>query len=80
MAAISYFPAYDQPEEIANVKGSMFGEPDGTIHRVEVLDGEGSLIVRVQLQSSDEPVDLLFDRKRALAFSAGVEAVLERMP
>ena len=59
MGAISYFPEYGADDEIANVHGSSFGEPDGTTHRIEVLEGNGHLILRVQLQGSQDEVDLL---------------------
>lgn len=79
MGAITYFPAWGYDDAVADVSGSSFGEPDGTTHRIEVLEGEGHLIVRVALQNADEPVDLLFDDDQAKAFGAGVSAVLERL-
>lgn len=58
MAATSYFPAWGHDDDIADVQGSSSGEPDGANHRMEVLEGNGHLIVRVTLQGS-EAVDLL---------------------
>ena len=79
MGAITYFPEYGADDEIADVQGSSFGEPDGTTHRIEVLEGEGHLIVRVKLQGSQDAVDLLFENEQAIAFGAGVRAVLSRL-
>lgn len=79
MGAISYFPDYNADDEIANVQGSSCGEPDGTTHRIEVLEGEGHLILRVTLQGSQGEVDLLFENEQAVAFGAGVQAVLSRL-
>lgn len=79
MGAITYFPEYGADDEIADVQGSSFGEADGTIHRIEVLEGNGHLIVRVQLQGSQESVELLFENDQAVAFGGGVQAVLRRL-
>ncbi len=79
MGAIFFFPAYGHPAEIADVQGSSCGEPDGTTHRIEVLEGEGHLIVRVELNGSEKPVDLLFNREQAIAFGDGVQGVLRRL-
>lgn len=79
MGAVGYFPDYNTDDSIADVDGSSFGESDGTKHRIEVLEGNGHLIVRVKLQGMDEPVDLLFNDEQASAFGAGVEAVLFRL-
>ena len=79
MSTITYFPEFGADDEIANVHGSSFGEPDSTIHRIEVLEGEGHLVLRVQLQGSQDAVDLLFENEQAIAFGAGVQAVLRRL-
>ena len=42
------------------VRGSSFGEPDGTEHAVGLLEGNGHMILRVELADSKEFVDLLF--------------------
>src|SRR5262249_16766373 len=79
MGATGYFPAYGDDEEIADVSGSSFGEPDGTVHRIEVLEGNGHLIVRVRLKDYSGPVDLLFNKTQAVAFNGAVQAVLRRL-
>ena len=79
MGATTYFPAYGHADEIADVQGSSFGVSDGTMHRIELLEGEGHLIVRVSLKDSKEPVDLLFNEEQAAAFGDGVQAVLRRL-
>jgi hypothetical protein len=79
MGAITYFPAFGDDDEIAEVQGSSFGEPDGTKHRIEVLEGNGHLIVRVTLKDAKGPVDLLFSDEQASGFGAGVQAVLRRL-
>jgi len=79
MGAITYFPAFGEDERIADIQGSSFGEPDGSEHRVEVLEGRGHLIVRVTLQGIENSVDLLFTDGQAVGFGAGVQAVLRRL-
>lgn len=75
MGALLHFPG--DPNE--TVDGSAFGEPDGTRHLLQVLDGNGRLIIRVQLSGSDKSVDLLLDGSRAFAFAAGVNAAIQRI-
>ena len=79
MGAICYFPEYGADDEIADVQGSSFGESDGTTHRIEVLEGNGHLIIRVKLHGSQEAVDLLFQNDQAIAFGDGIQAVVERL-
>lgn len=79
MSATTFFPDYNSDDSIADVSGSSFGESDGTTHRVEVLEGNGHLILRVKLQDSSNSVDLLFNKNQADAFAGGVEAVLRRI-
>jgi len=79
MGTVGYFPEYGADEEIASVQGSSFGEPDGTSHKIEVLEGNGRLIVRVDLQDSEVSVDLFFRDEQAVAFGCGVQAVLRRL-
>ncbi len=56
MSAISYF----EPGRYGMVRGSSFGEPDGTEHTVELLEGNGHMILCVHLAGSERPTDLLF--------------------
>lgn len=78
MGAISYFPDFNSDESIADIKGSSFGEADGSKHRVEVLEGNGHLILRVAV-NGENAVDLLFDSDQAVMFAGGVDAVIRRL-
>jgi len=75
MSAISYFEA----DRYGMVQGSSFGEPDGTEHTVELLEGNGHMILRVQLAGSERPTDLLFTEEQAIAFEDAAEAILSRL-
>ncbi len=75
MGALFYFPE-DMKE---TVSGSSCGEPDGTQHVLQVLEGNGRLIIRVQLNGSEKSVDLLLDGAQALAFAEGVNGVIRRI-
>lgn len=79
MGAIGYFPAFGHDEEIADIQGSGFGEPDGTFHRLELYEGNGHMIVRVQLQGAAASTDLLMTDEQAVAFTAGAQAILRRL-
>ena len=79
MGAISYFPGFHSDDGIANISGSSCGEPDGKTHRVEVLEGEGHLIVRVELDGGKGEAELLFNAEQANAFGAAVQTVLSRL-
>lgn len=61
------------------VNGSSFGESDGTEHDIVVLEGNGHLILRVQLAGSKEPTDLLFTSEQLVEFADGIEGVRSRL-
>lgn len=61
------------------LRGSSFGEPDGTEHTVELLAGNGHMILRVDQAGAGKPVDLLFTDEQAGEFLGAVEGVLSRL-
>jgi hypothetical protein len=75
MAPIFYFGV----ETDGTISGSSFGEPDGTKHEVELLEGEGHMILRVTLAESEKSVDLLFTDKQAISFTEATKAILRRL-
>ena len=60
------------------VDGSRFGEPDGTKHNVELLEGNGKFILRVRLEGTERDIDLCFTDQQAMKFSEATEDVLFR--
>ena len=58
---------------------SSFGEPDEIEHPVELLEGNGHMILRVQLADGERPVDLLFTEQQAVSFSDATQAILTRL-
>lgn len=79
MAAIGFFPPYGVDDDFAVVDGSWFGEPNGKKHRLELLTGNGRMIVRVKLEGDDRETDLLLTSEQAIEFGAGVQAALRRI-
>lgn len=75
MSAIFYFSSDTE----GKLKGSSFGESDGTEHDVELLEGNGHMILRVQLAGSDKSTDLLFSEDQAIAFANATKAILSRL-
>jgi hypothetical protein len=75
MGAISYF----EEDRYGKIRGSSFGEPDGTEHNVELLEGNGHMILRIAFADSERPVDLLFTPEQAVAFTRAAEAILMRL-
>ena len=74
MAATSYF----DEDRNGKLSGSAFGEPDGTQHEVELLEGNGHMILRVSIGGANQ-VDLLFTDEQAVAFTAAVESITRRL-
>lgn len=74
MAAISYF----EEDRYGKLRGSSCGEPDGTEHVVELLEGNGHMILRVIL-ADQQAVDLLFSSEQAVAFTGSADAILMRL-
>lgn len=74
MAAISYF----EEDRYGKLRGSSCGEPDGTEHVVELLEGNGHMILRIIL-AGHKAVDLLFSSDQAVAFTGSAEAILMRL-
>jgi len=68
-------PLFFFSEEIA---GSSFAEPNGKTHMVEVFEGEGNFLVRVEC-AEGKPIDLLFTREQAEAFGNSVDECLARI-
>jgi len=77
MGAISFFGGID--DELGEIQGSSFGEPDGSTHEIELLEGLGHMILRIKLEGSKKSVDLLFTDDQARAFGESVDAVLRRL-
>lgn len=74
MGPIFYF----SEEGNGKVRGSSFGEPDGTEHAVELLEGNGQMILRVRIEGQP-PVDLLLADNQAVAFAEAADAILRRI-
>lgn len=77
MSAVTYFPDFNTDPDAGNISGSSFAKPDGTVHRVEVFTDLGQLLVRVELEGSEKPVDLLFSDEQAVLFRDGVNTIVE---
>jgi|LakMenE18May11ns_1017448.scaffolds.fasta_scaffold8635036_1 hypothetical protein len=75
MGPISFF----SPSINGQVSGSLFGESDGTLHELELLEGGGRMIVRVAIDGHGKSVDLLLTKEQAIAFVEGAEALLRRI-
>lgn len=75
MGAIFFFDS----STYGKLSGSSFAEPDGTEHAVELLEGRGKMILRVELEGEEEPVDLLFTRDQAIGFKHAVDGVMSRI-
>ena len=75
MGAISYFDV----DTYGKIRGSSFGEPDGTEHELELLEGNGRMILRVKLADNPKAVDLLFNIEQAMAFSDAITAIEKRI-
>ena len=75
MGPIHYFDA----DNNGALRGSSFGEPDGTEHAVALLEGNGYMILRVTLADSDKTVDLLFAKEQAIEFTEAAGAIIKRL-
>lgn len=75
MGAISFFHIEGNEQLLS---GSSFGEPDGTEHMVDLLEGNQKMILRVELQGQ-KTKDLVFTPEQALAFADAVDGVLGRL-
>ena len=72
MIAITYF---GECKDNGKLRGSSFGNPDGTEHCVEILEGNGKMILRVSLADA-ETVEMIFTDKQARDFTAACVNVL----
>ena len=59
------------------IEGSSFAEPNGKTHLVEVFEGEGNFLLRVET-SDGKTIDLLFTREQAAEFANSVDECLAR--
>lgn len=76
MGPITYFDT--ELLEGKQISGSSFGEPDGTLHDLVLMEGNGQMILRVKL-SGQKPVDLMFDHEQAISFASAAVEVLDRL-
>lgn len=77
MSATFFFPPGGD-DELGTVSGSSFGEPDGTNHSLELLEGNGNFIIRFGIENN-KPVDLLLTRDQAINFTKGAIGILRRL-
>lgn len=75
MAATYFFDT----ETEGKLQGSSFGKPDGTEHAVEIWEGNGKIILRVELEGSARAIDLVFTNKQAVAFASAAERACSRL-
>jgi len=60
-----------------NVKGSVSGVPNGKSYQLSTVQDKGHMIVKVELENSDEkPIELLFEFQQAMEFRDEVEKVV----
>jgi hypothetical protein len=73
-----FYPDEDELDGV--VQGSSLGgEPDGTTHKIGVIECDGHLILRIELQGSQKPINLLFNDKQAIKFCEGVQGALGQL-
>ena len=51
--------------DLGGIQGSTFGEPDGMMHGLFVLSGNGNVILRVTADQSNPELDLILTFEQA---------------
>lgn len=57
---------YYSSDAIGGIPGSQFAEPDGSMHGLFVLIGDGGIILRVTSDQSKPEFDLMLTREQAM--------------
>jgi len=62
---------------MVNAKGSAGGSPNGKSYQLSVTQDKGHLIVKIELENSEEkPIELLFEFQQAMGFRDEVERIV----